>query len=60
MAGSAEYYRNENKVRVKKNMKSRLEKGYWSFDEIPGYKYKKEAAHGKVLRRDEPKASVIQ
>lgn len=60
MAGSAEYYRNENRVRVMKNMKSRLEKGYWSFDEIPGYKYQKEAAHGKVLRRDEPKASIIQ
>lgn len=60
MAGSAEYYRNENRVRVMKNMKSRLEKGYWPFDEIPGYKYEKDPVHGKVLRRHEPKASVIQ
>ncbi|MFA6527583.1 MAG: recombinase family protein, partial [Candidatus Babeliales bacterium] len=60
MAGSAEYQRNENRVRVMKNMKSRLEKGYWPFDVPPGYKNHKEPAHGKVMRRDEPKASIIQ
>ncbi len=60
MAGGAELARNENRVRVMKNMRSRMEKGYWSFDEIPGYKYQKDDIHGKVLRRDEPKASVIQ
>lgn len=60
MAGSAEYYRNENRVRVIKNMKSRVEKGYWPFDVPPGYKNIKHPAHGKLLAPDEPKASVIR
>lgn len=60
MAGSAEYYRNENRVRVIKNMKSRLENGYWPFDVPPGLKNIKDPVHGKLLTPDEPKASVIR
>lgn len=59
-AAQAELERKQNRRQVIQKMKARMECGYWSFDEVPGYKYRKEAAHGKVLRRDDPKASVIQ
>ncbi|MDO8648819.1 MAG: recombinase family protein [Candidatus Peregrinibacteria bacterium] len=60
MAGSAEYYRNENRVRVMKNMKSRLDKGYWPFDQPPGLKNINDPVHGKLLTPDEPKATIIR
>lgn len=59
LAGAAELERNQNKRQVVKNMKARLEAGYWVFDYPPGFKYKKVAGHGKLLVRDEPKATIV-
>ncbi len=61
IAATAEWERAENRLQVIRRMKARLENGYWPFpDTLPGLKYKKEPAHGKVMRRDEPKATIIQ
>ncbi|TSC59956.1 MAG: Resolvase domain [Candidatus Peregrinibacteria bacterium Greene0416_62] len=59
LAGAAELERNQNKRQVVKNMKSRLEAGYWVFDYPPGFKYKKVTGHGKLLVHDEPKATIV-
>ncbi|MDD5501188.1 MAG: recombinase family protein [Candidatus Omnitrophica bacterium] len=60
MAASSELERNQNKRQVIQKMKARLERGYWCFDEPPGYKYIKNPEHGKLLAPDEPKASIIK
>ena len=60
LAGAAELERNQNKRQVVKNMKARLEAGYWVFDYPPGFKYRKVAGHGKLLVHDEPKATVVR
>lgn len=41
-------------------MLARVEKGYWVFQAPKGYRYEKDAAHGKLLVRDEPNASTLQ
>jgi len=60
MAASTELERNRNKRQVCNRMKARLELGYWVFDAPPGYKYVKDAVHGKILVLDEPKASIVR
>lgn len=60
MAASGELERNQNKRQVVQKMKARLERGYWCFDCPPGYKYVKNAEHGKVLVPDEPNATIIR
>ncbi|MBI2524307.1 recombinase family protein [Candidatus Berkelbacteria bacterium] len=60
MAAAAELERNQNKRQVIQKMKARLEKGYWCFDEPPGFRYIKHPEHGKLLAIDEPKASIIR
>ena len=53
------YQREENKVRVKNRQHSRLLGGFWTFVAPPGYKYVKDIGGGKILVRDEPKATHI-
>lgn len=60
MAASAELERNRSTRQVNNRMKARLELGYWVFDNPPGYKYDTQAAHGKILVPDEPKASIVR
>lgn len=56
---SGQLERKQNRRQVIDRMKSRLEMGYWCFAApVPGLKYAKEIGHGKVMRRDEPKASI--
>ena len=59
MSANAELERNNNKQRVISRMQARLELGYWSFDAPPGFRYIKDAIHGKLLVRDEPNATII-
>jgi DNA invertase Pin-like site-specific DNA recombinase len=59
-ASTAEYERNENKVQVKNRMRSRLEAGYWVFNNPVGYKFVDDAVHGKLLAIDQPAASLIR
>ncbi len=60
LAGAAELERNQNKRQVCSRMKARLETGYWTFDNPPGYVYQRVPGHKKLLVPDEPKASVIK
>ena len=41
-------------------MKARVEKGYWVFKTVPGYRSQQTRGEGKILVRDEPVASIIQ
>lgn len=41
-------------------MQARLEQGYYVFHAPMGYRYEKTKEHGKLLVRDEPKASIIK
>lgn len=60
LAGKAQLDRQQNRRQVINRMKARLEMGYWVFDRPPGYKYIFHPAHGKLLVKDEPKASIIK
>ncbi len=60
MAASAALEKDQNQRQVKQKMKARLEKGYWTFDCPPGYRYEKKPDHGKILVPDEPMASIIR
>ncbi len=41
-------------------MKARLELGYWAFRHPAGLKFIKHPVHGKLLAKDEPKASIVK
>jgi site-specific DNA recombinase len=58
MAVSA-FQRDANIEQVINRQKSRIQNGYWVFHAPIGYKYVKDTGGGKVMVRDEPKASVI-
>ncbi len=59
-AAQAELERKQNRRQVIQKQKARLERGYWSFFPPPGYKSKKTLLHGKILMRNEPRASIIK
>lgn len=59
-AAQSELERKQNRRQVIQKQKARLELGYWSFTAPPGYRFKQDAVHGKLLVRDEPEATVIQ
>ncbi|MDD5103924.1 MAG: recombinase family protein [Candidatus Peribacteraceae bacterium] len=60
LAATAQLEREQNKRQVIRRMKARLEAGYWSFDNPPGYRYESVEGHGRLLVPDEPKASLIR
>jgi len=60
LVNMAEYQRRKNAEQTKNRMWGRLKNGYWVFQAPMGYKYEKVGAHGKLLVRDEPIASIIQ
>lgn len=60
LVASGQLEREQNARQVVGRMRARLEQGYWCFpDTLPGLKYVKEAAHGKIMRRKEPEASIV-
>ena len=60
MAATAALERRQNKRQVCNRMKARLETGYWTFYQPPGYTYFKDPVHGKLLVPKEPEASMIR
>jgi len=57
MTGQLE--RKQNRRQVIDRMRSRVEQGYWPFPvPPPGLKFVREPGHGKVMRRQEPEASI--
>lgn len=59
-AAQGELERKQNRRQVIQKMTARLERGYWTFMQPVGYKYKRDRQHGKILVRDEPAASIIE
>ncbi|MAN73356.1 MAG: recombinase [Henriciella sp.] len=56
----AEYQRLKNAEQTKNRMWGRLKNGYWVFQPPRGYVFEKVGAHGKMLVRDEPVASILK
>lgn len=59
MVSTASYQREANKAQVKNRQKSRLLNGYWTHGKPAGYQYVSDTGGGKILVRDEPKATLI-
>ncbi|WP_109260659.1 recombinase family protein [Hyphobacterium indicum] len=55
----AEYQRLKNAEQTKNRMWGRLKNGYWVFQAPRGYKFEKVGAHGKLLVKNEPVASIL-
>lgn len=52
--------RKQNTRQVIQKMKARIECGYWPFPATPpGLKLVREKEHGKIMRRDEPAATIV-
>lgn len=50
----------QNRRQTLQKMKARVERGYYVFAVPVGYRYEKVGAHGRLLVRDEPLASIVQ
>jgi len=59
-AAQGQLEREQNRRQVIQKMKARLEKGYAVFQAPVGYRYERDRAHGKILVRDEPLASIVK
>jgi len=60
LASVSQHARQKNAEQVTNRMKARAYNGYWISSPVPGYRYEKVEGHGKLLVRDEPKASIVQ
>ena len=60
LASVSQHHRQKNAEQVKNRMRSRMLNGYWVLCAPRGYKVEKRGAHGKMLVRDEPLASIIK
>ncbi len=59
IAAQGQLEREQNRRQVIQKMTARIEKGYYVFHPPVGYRFERVAAHGKLLVRDEPVASII-
>src|SRR3954471_9712896 len=60
LANVAEFHRNLNAQNVKNRMKSRLQAGYWVFENPPGYVFQTVPGHGRLLVPDQSKADTAR
>ncbi len=60
LASVSQHHRQKNAEQTQNRMRARLQAGYFCFWAPTGYTYVKSASGGKVLKRDEPAASLIQ
>ncbi len=60
MAAQGALERKQNGRQVSQKMRARMQNGYYTFAAPFGYRYDKFREHGKMLVRDEPKASIVQ
>lgn len=60
LASVSQHQRQKNGEQVKNRMSARVMNGYWVFQAPVGYKYVTVPGRGKMLKRDEPAASVVQ
>lgn len=60
VASVSQYQRQHNAEQTASRMKARVLNGYWVFQAPVGYRYERVVGAGKVLKRDEPVAGVVQ
>ncbi len=60
LASVSQHQRQKNGEQTKNRMRSRVQNGYWVFQAPTGYKFERASGRGKMLKRDEPVASVVQ
>lgn len=60
MASGSQFQREHNAEQVKNRMMARSTNGYWCFWPPVGYRFEKVEGHGKLMRRNEPVASLVQ
>jgi len=51
--------RKQNRRQVCQKMKARIERGYWCFNCPPGYEYRKDKEHGKIITPIKPIADIL-
>ncbi|PQO24046.1 hypothetical protein C2I36_04635 [Rhodobacteraceae bacterium WD3A24] len=60
LASVSQHQRQKNGEQTINRMRARAQNGYWVFQVPVGYRYDRTGGHGKILVRDEPKASILQ
>jgi site-specific DNA recombinase len=60
LASVSQHQRQKNAEQTKNRMRARMMNGYWPFHACMGFKYETVPGRGKMLRRDEPLASIIE
>ena len=60
LASVSQHQRQKNGEQTINRMRARAQNGYWVFQAPVGYRYDRTGGHGKILVRDEPKASILQ
>ena len=60
LASVSQHQRQKNGEQTINRMRARTQNGYWVFQAPVGYRYDRTGGHGKILVRDEPKASILQ
>lgn len=59
LASVAQHQRQKNGEQTVNRMKARVQNGYWPFAAPVGYRYVRVSGRGKMIRRDEPLASIV-
>lgn len=59
LASVSQHQRQKNGEQTKNRMRARVMNGYWVFQAPMGYKYIRVNGRGRMLKRDEPVASII-
>ncbi len=60
LASVSQHQRQKNGEQTKNRMRARVSNGYWVFQAPMGYRYERVTGRGKMLKRDEPVASIVQ
>ena len=60
LASVSQHQRQKNGEQTVNRMRARTLNGYWVFQAPVGMKYERVSGHGKLLVRDEPRASILQ
>lgn len=60
MVTVAQHQKEKNGEQTKNRMRARVMSGYWVFQAPTGYRFAQVTGQGKMLKRDEPVASVVQ
>lgn len=60
LASVSQHQRQKNGEQTVNRMRSRVLNGYWVFQAPIAYRYERVGSHGKLLVRDEPRASILQ